>query len=217
MKTTMKQFDCNSMRLPAASCALIALLALATPAVAQQTAPAQAGKAPVAAATAPAISPAARAAQEEETAAPNSSKDQGIKVHGHWVLQVKKADGTLGERREFNNSLTTVANSSAPTRRSGPRGIALRECKPRRSGGRPGQFGWSDHRPDGGMLHRVMQHHHYERFLFRWCALVRSTWPVGRGVFQPRQMGAQRKPHWAERLFVLYRGGDLHGPVYQQE
>jgi hypothetical protein len=44
---------------------------------------------------------------EEETGAPNSPKSQGIKVHGHWVLQVKNADGTPGERREFDNSLVT--------------------------------------------------------------------------------------------------------------
>jgi hypothetical protein len=28
-------------------------------------------------------------------------------VHGHWVLQVKNADGSLGERREFDNALVT--------------------------------------------------------------------------------------------------------------
>jgi hypothetical protein len=55
--------------------------------------------------TALAAQPAAKAVAEEESAAPNSLNNQGIKVHGHWVLQVKNADGTLGERREFDNSL----------------------------------------------------------------------------------------------------------------
>lgn len=56
----------------------------------------------------PAAAPApARPAGETETADPNSAGNQGIKVHGHWVLQVKNADGTLGERREFDNSLVT--------------------------------------------------------------------------------------------------------------
>src|SRR5437660_292934 len=32
---------------------------------------------------------------------------QGIKVHGHWVIEVRDADGTLRVRREFENSLTT--------------------------------------------------------------------------------------------------------------
>ncbi len=45
------------------------------------------------------------AAEEEESAAPSKPGSEGIKVHGHWVLQVKNQDGTLGERREFENSL----------------------------------------------------------------------------------------------------------------
>jgi len=52
--------------------------------------------------------PAAKSAEEDESAKPDKPGHQGIKVHGHWVLQVKNADGTLGERREFENSLTTV-------------------------------------------------------------------------------------------------------------
>jgi len=108
MKTTMKQFEMHPMRLLAAACGLITLLALAAAAVAQQAAPAAAKT--VASRTtqsAVAAKPAAKPAAEEETAAPNSAGNQGIKVHGHWVLQVKNADGTLGERREFDNSLVT--------------------------------------------------------------------------------------------------------------
>lgn len=30
---------------------------------------------------------------------------QGVKVHGHWVIEVRNADGTLHERREFENAL----------------------------------------------------------------------------------------------------------------
>src|SRR6266550_2044697 len=29
---------------------------------------------------------------------------QGIKVHGHWVIEVRDADGTLRVRREFENA-----------------------------------------------------------------------------------------------------------------
>jgi hypothetical protein len=32
----------------------------------------------------------------------------GIKVHGHWVLEVKNPDGSVAERKEFENSLVTV-------------------------------------------------------------------------------------------------------------
>ena len=49
--------------------------------------------------------PAAKSAEEDESAKPDKPGHQGIKVHGHWVLQVRNADGTLGERREFENSL----------------------------------------------------------------------------------------------------------------
>lgn len=31
---------------------------------------------------------------------------QGIKVHGHWVVEVRNADGTLHLQREFENALT---------------------------------------------------------------------------------------------------------------
>lgn len=30
----------------------------------------------------------------------------GIKVHGHWVIEVRNADGTVAETREFDNALT---------------------------------------------------------------------------------------------------------------
>jgi hypothetical protein len=49
------------------------------------------------------------AAQEEDKNAPAAGKPDGggIKIHGHWVLEVKNPDGKLVERREFNNSLVT--------------------------------------------------------------------------------------------------------------
>jgi hypothetical protein len=52
-------------------------------------------------------------AEEEESPKPNSAGHQGVKVHGHWVLQVKNPDGSLGDRREFENSLTTVGAFSS--------------------------------------------------------------------------------------------------------
>ncbi|MGA3161434.1 MAG: hypothetical protein ABSC77_09470 [Terracidiphilus sp.] len=121
----MKQIEVHLMRLLAGACSLFVLLALAPMAAAQQAVPAKANQisSVVPAATAPAATnqaasstaktglaakAAAKPVEEEETAAPNSPDHQGIKVHGHWVLQVKNADGSLGERREFNNSLVTT-------------------------------------------------------------------------------------------------------------
>jgi hypothetical protein len=113
MKQTMKQFELHPMRLLAGACGLFTLLAMAPMSVAQQAA-AVATKtvASPTAKTALAAQPAAKAVAEKESAVPNSANQQGIKVHGHWVLQVKNADGTLGERREFDNSLVTSTATS---------------------------------------------------------------------------------------------------------
>ena len=34
---------------------------------------------------------------------------EGIAVHGHWIIEVKNPDGTLAERREFDNALSPVS------------------------------------------------------------------------------------------------------------
>jgi hypothetical protein len=49
--------------------------------------------------------------QDAQSPAPQKPGGEGIKVHGHWVLQVKNPDGTLGERREFENSLVTSGSN----------------------------------------------------------------------------------------------------------
>jgi len=67
---------------------------------AQQGAPAGAGATSPAEATAP---PAT--AMEEPSTAPAKAGTEGIKVHGHWIINVKNPDGTLVEHREFDNSL----------------------------------------------------------------------------------------------------------------
>ena len=33
---------------------------------------------------------------------------EGIQVHGHWIIEVKNPDGTLAERREFDNALSPM-------------------------------------------------------------------------------------------------------------
>lgn len=90
----------------AATAALIALVtaSITLPVSAQQAASA----APAAKATAPA-GPAAKTvaqAEEEESApAPKKPGQEGIKVHGHWVMDLKDKDGKVIEHRDFQNSL----------------------------------------------------------------------------------------------------------------
>jgi hypothetical protein len=38
---------------------------------------------------------------------------EGIKVHGHWTIEVRNPDGTLAERREFENYLYPPAGGQA--------------------------------------------------------------------------------------------------------
>lgn len=50
--------------------------------------------------------PSAKLANKQETASTaDGTMHQGIKVHGHWVINVRNPDGTLAEHREFENSL----------------------------------------------------------------------------------------------------------------
>lgn len=76
----------------------------------------------VAAKTPPNVSPAsskARPAEEESpTAGTSSTKEdsrrgggqhEGIKVHGHWTIEVRNPDGSLVNHREFENSLAPVS------------------------------------------------------------------------------------------------------------
>jgi len=53
------------------------------------------------------------AAQTAKESAPPSAggPKEGIKVHGHWTIEVHNPDGTLVERREFENALTDRGSS----------------------------------------------------------------------------------------------------------
>lgn len=44
-------------------------------------------------------------AKSHPGAKPRGGPQEGIKVHGHWVIEVRNPDGTLATRREFENSL----------------------------------------------------------------------------------------------------------------
>src|SRR5579871_6654695 len=50
--------------------------------------------------------PAAASAEKED-----NGNHEGIKVHGHWVLQIRNRDGSVASRREFDNSLATGPNN----------------------------------------------------------------------------------------------------------
>jgi hypothetical protein len=50
------------------------------------------------------------AAKEQDASAVTSEADgagEGIKVHGDWVIEVRNADGSVAERQEFQNALTS--------------------------------------------------------------------------------------------------------------
>ncbi len=54
-----------------------------------------------------AAAPKAAPQVEEEASSPAAKKpgDEGIKVHGHWIIDVKDKDGKLVEHRDFQNAL----------------------------------------------------------------------------------------------------------------
>lgn len=103
MKQMTKQSNSRPARLLVGACKLLLILCATQIAFAQQTTPAH--PLPNLATSAAAARPAANAAGEEST--PTST---GIKIHGHWVLEVKNPDGKLVERREFDNSLVTIGS-----------------------------------------------------------------------------------------------------------
>jgi hypothetical protein len=48
------------------------------------------------------------AAQAGDTAGPR----EGLRVHGHWTIEVRNPDGTLVERREFENALVIPSGAN---------------------------------------------------------------------------------------------------------
>jgi len=85
---------------------------------APQAAPIQVSPPPAkpesAAAQGPAAEAAARQSAGAEQAPSAGGPHEGIKVHGHWSIEVRNPDGSVVTHREFENSLTP----------SGPLGLA---------------------------------------------------------------------------------------------
>jgi hypothetical protein len=107
----MTRFTFRQLAVAAVFLTVFSLPAMQAQQAAMPAKAAQATAAPAAAALA--RSTAAPAVGEEENApAPGNANGGGIKIHGHWVLEVKNPDGTVVNRREFNNSLVTGSTCS---------------------------------------------------------------------------------------------------------
>jgi hypothetical protein len=52
-------------------------------------------------------------AQEQKAKPEARGKTEGIKVHGHWVLEIRNPDGSVASRKEFENSLATGTGNGA--------------------------------------------------------------------------------------------------------
>jgi hypothetical protein len=117
MKPRIKQRNSQFQRSLAGVCSFLLMLCAGQAGLGQQGGPANpaavhnviAGTAAAATSSTekpPAFQPPAAqaAAGEKEAAAPAKPGDEGIKVHGHWTIDVKNPDGTLAQHREFENS-----------------------------------------------------------------------------------------------------------------
>ena len=47
----------------------------------------------------------AQTVKKQTASSEGGGQKEGIKVHGHWIIEVRNPNGTLVERREFENSL----------------------------------------------------------------------------------------------------------------
>jgi Na+-transporting methylmalonyl-CoA/oxaloacetate decarboxylase gamma subunit len=104
MKTSVVKFFAGSgIRLAVLSLLFLAMAGVCmaqASAVANPAAPAAAGR------LAAAVPQAQISAQPAQTGAPAAKgTHEGIKVHGHWTIEVKNPDGKLVTHREFENSL----------------------------------------------------------------------------------------------------------------
>jgi len=68
----------------------------------------QSGATPISTAT-----PPARISTADHSNRPAPASNDAIKVHGHWIIEVRNPDGKLTERREFENSLAESTGGNA--------------------------------------------------------------------------------------------------------
>jgi len=86
----------------------VLFLLISMPGARGQSAPARPAPSTAGTASAAARPNQAPASQQHEEggAVPNDASHQGIKMHGHWAIDIKNPDGTLAHHHEFENSLT---------------------------------------------------------------------------------------------------------------
>ena len=90
--------------------ALLAFVLCGTAAAHAQSSRSLSGAMPPATANRSAASPGPRTAEQS----PASGMNTGIKVHGHWTIDVLNPDGTLVKHVEFENALTLVGAETLP-------------------------------------------------------------------------------------------------------
>jgi len=119
MKPRTEQFASQfQQRLAGASAVLLMLFAGQTgqASLAQQSAsgpPASTASALPAAASIAKHPETRTGAEKKDTAASGESAHGAIKVHGHWVIDLRNPDGTLADHREFENSLAVGQGGDA--------------------------------------------------------------------------------------------------------
>jgi hypothetical protein len=99
MNRVMQRMKSNPVHMIFAMSTLFTALCVAPSACAQQGPPAQQRP------TQPAVSASATPAPVEASVQKDSGLQQGIQMHGLWVINVRNPDGKLVEHREFENSL----------------------------------------------------------------------------------------------------------------
>jgi hypothetical protein len=111
MKQSLKQCKSQSARLSViGTCAVLFMLGSAEAGFAQQTASPKPVASALVAAPAAAHAVPRPAVEEEESpkpAKPGRPGGEGIKVHGHWKIDVREKDGTFVKSTEFDNSLVS--------------------------------------------------------------------------------------------------------------
>jgi hypothetical protein len=106
----MKQFEVRTMRLLMGACLFVIAPGLVTVGHAQQPVGSAASTRQVTPAVRPALQATAEEQQQDATK-PAKPGNEGIKVHGRWVIDVKNPDGTLAQHRVFENSLQNSGGS----------------------------------------------------------------------------------------------------------
>jgi len=112
-KRNWKQLNSQSQNSLAGACGVLLMLLAGQVGLAQQSAvekPAATVTPGVHSAATVAANPAEKKSAAE---ALGKSLDGSIKVHGHWLINVRNPDGTLADHREFENSLAIGSGGDA--------------------------------------------------------------------------------------------------------